>query len=257
LADRPELSSAEIAYHMAIMREMREIIDRRECKQRTLYIFDKDGTLIEPKSGQTFVQSPEDQQLKPGVAEKLAELREQGGVFAMASNQGGCARKTVPVVELHAGMLLYRSGLWRKVVAVNHLNDGTLSVELSDGDEYSYSDYDTVEVSYKTIDDAVEEMRVALKLTGIHFSMMAHSYEADRAEAYAIDGAYCRLIECPEDCPKFRKPHPGMLLYLAEHLEERLVEEFDRKVFVGDLPEDEQAAKAAGFEFEWAETFFA
>lgn len=54
-----------------------------------LVIFDKDGTLVKPKSGATFVQSPSDQQLLVGVAERIAELREIGAVFAIASNQGG------------------------------------------------------------------------------------------------------------------------------------------------------------------------
>jgi len=46
--------------------------------QTKLYIFDKDGTLTIPKSGEIFVQYPEDQQLISGVAERLLELRKEG-----------------------------------------------------------------------------------------------------------------------------------------------------------------------------------
>lgn len=61
----------------------------------TLYIFDKDGTLVAgvPKAdGKTRpANKSEEQILLPGVAEKISELRNQGHLIAIASNQGGCA----------------------------------------------------------------------------------------------------------------------------------------------------------------------
>lgn len=56
-----------------------------------LLILDKDGTLTQPKSGERWVQSPEDQEFIPGVAEALAWYRADGWVMAIASNQGGVA----------------------------------------------------------------------------------------------------------------------------------------------------------------------
>lgn len=56
-----------------------------------LLILDKDGTLTQPKSGERFVQSPEDQELIPGVAEALGRYRADGWMMAIASNQGGVA----------------------------------------------------------------------------------------------------------------------------------------------------------------------
>lgn len=56
-----------------------------------LAIFDKDGTLIKPRSGQTFVQSPDDQELLPGVKEQIEAMAKDGWEFAIASNQGGVA----------------------------------------------------------------------------------------------------------------------------------------------------------------------
>lgn len=58
-----------------------------------LVILDKDGTLVKPKSGGTFVQSPDDQELLPGVAERIAELKASGHTIVVASNQGGIAAK--------------------------------------------------------------------------------------------------------------------------------------------------------------------
>lgn len=56
-----------------------------------LVILDKDGTLVKPASGGEFVQHPEDQELLPGVAERVAELQKLGAILIIASNQGGGA----------------------------------------------------------------------------------------------------------------------------------------------------------------------
>jgi len=54
-----------------------------------LAILDKDGTLAQPKSGSKFVQSPDDQELMPGVKEAIAALVADGYMLVIASNQGG------------------------------------------------------------------------------------------------------------------------------------------------------------------------
>lgn len=51
---------------------------------------------------------------------------------------------------------------------------------------------------------------------------------------------------------KFRKPNPGLLIMASRHL---LKDAAARILYVGDRPEDEQTAKAAGIEFEWAENW--
>ena len=56
-----------------------------------LIILDKDGTLVSPKSGNTFVQRPTDQCLLPGVKERVTELKAIGATLVVASNQGGVA----------------------------------------------------------------------------------------------------------------------------------------------------------------------
>ena len=49
-----------------------------------------------------------------------------------------------------------------------------------------------------------------------------------------------------------RKPGPGMLLEAMEHCHV----EPEQTLMVGDRPEDEEAAKAAGCVFMWSEAFF-
>jgi D-glycero-D-manno-heptose 1,7-bisphosphate phosphatase len=55
-----------------------------------LYIFDKDGTLV-GGMGNRPANTPDEQKILPGVAEKISELREQGHKIAIVSNQGGVA----------------------------------------------------------------------------------------------------------------------------------------------------------------------
>lgn len=52
--------------------------------------------------------------------------------------------------------------------------------------------------------------------------------------------------------PFFRKPQPGMLMWLMLRLESPVTD----TVYVGDSPEDQAAARAAGIGFYWAKDFF-
>ena len=54
-----------------------------------LIIFDKDKTLVKPKSRGRFVNFPKDQILLKGVDKKVQRLREDGVLMAIATNQGG------------------------------------------------------------------------------------------------------------------------------------------------------------------------
>ena len=58
-----------------------------------LYIFDKDGTLVrelpDPKIGTRPANTPEEQELLPGVLSKIVSLKAEGHRIAIASNQGG------------------------------------------------------------------------------------------------------------------------------------------------------------------------
>lgn len=58
-----------------------------------LAVLDKDGTLVLPKSNNTFVQNPTDQILMVGAIEGCQRLIDSGYTLAIASNQGGVAAK--------------------------------------------------------------------------------------------------------------------------------------------------------------------
>lgn len=57
----------------------------------SIYIFDKDGTICQSKSGKTFINFSFDQELISGVKKKIDSLKEQGHLVAVISNQGGVA----------------------------------------------------------------------------------------------------------------------------------------------------------------------
>ena len=54
-----------------------------------LYIFDLDGTLRVTKSGRPCPNTPDDQELLPGVREKIIALSDAGHRVTAATNQGG------------------------------------------------------------------------------------------------------------------------------------------------------------------------
>lgn len=56
-----------------------------------LILFDRDGTLTIPASGERFPKSVNDQQWMPGRIEKLHHLHGQGVKTAIITNQGGAA----------------------------------------------------------------------------------------------------------------------------------------------------------------------
>ena len=59
--------------------------------RKGLLILDKDGPLVKPLSGETFVQDPSDPVVLDGVRKKLEDAEKAGFAIAIASNQGGVA----------------------------------------------------------------------------------------------------------------------------------------------------------------------
>ncbi len=74
----------------------------------SLFIFDKDGTLIRLKLNRLRIPRPvirpEEQVLIPGVFEKLAVLRAQGHKIAIASNQRAIAQGLISMAQAEALM---------------------------------------------------------------------------------------------------------------------------------------------------------
>lgn len=54
-----------------------------------LLMIDKDGTLVQPKSGAKFVGEPWDQEALPGAREAIAQYNSEGWTICIVSNQGG------------------------------------------------------------------------------------------------------------------------------------------------------------------------
>jgi D-glycero-D-manno-heptose 1,7-bisphosphate phosphatase len=67
-----------------------------------LYIFDKDGTLVEQINGERPANNLAEQKVIPGVLEKCQTLIAEGHLLAVASNQGGVAFGFITAVEAHA-----------------------------------------------------------------------------------------------------------------------------------------------------------
>ncbi len=151
------------------------------------YIFDKDGTLTQSIKGDGFANSVEDQELIPGVTEKLAEIREAdpNAQFLIASNQGGVAFGYLTFEEANA--------MCQKAIA--DIN-GSLSVFCPEHPEGTVAPYNV--------------------------------------------------------SSQYRKPSPGMILYLMAELDA----DPNAVVYIGDRDTDRQAAAAAGISFEWANEFF-
>ncbi len=115
-----------------------------------------------------------------------------------------------------------------------------------------------VAAGHKSLQDAIAEMRYAMQLTGIDQAYFCPDMEG--FECYSLDkyrdipittslngGNYEHLIG------KYRKPDSGMLelaisrLYNSQRIWER--QPIEETIFIGDRPEDEQAAHNAQIPF--------
>jgi D-glycero-D-manno-heptose 1,7-bisphosphate phosphatase len=194
-----------------------------------LLLLDKDGTLIQPRSGRRFVRHPQDQELMPGVKAAIAQYAAQGWKMAIVSNQGG--------------------------VAAGH----------------------------KTLEDAIAEMAYCLELLPqIEVGFFCPDFEGNdcwrvrRKNPEFIGDKPCEAIQaitwCVEDdrwipdtiyslispsqvVGRCRKPEPGMLILAQQEyvVATRTENQLPQTLMVGDRPEDEQAAQAAGVDFLWAQ----
>jgi D-glycero-D-manno-heptose 1,7-bisphosphate phosphatase len=163
--------------------------------------------LVQTKSGKPFLTHG-DQELMPGVKEKIAAHKATGDIITVISNQGG-----IPKYKSLDSAIAEFQELMQMLPDVSSC--------------YFCPDFGGAECIYLN-----QEGRVVF----VH----AHWKK------------YSHLIG------SFRKPHPGMLLLAIEHELRKPVAE-DRKPnqeiaeYVGDRPEDEGAAMAAGVPFHWAD----
>lgn len=204
---------------------MNNVLDLKTVKA---LILDRDGTLTETVSGDTFPQNAQDLKLRPGVREAIAHYVEDGWTPIVASNQGG------------------------------------------------------VGAGFKTLQDAVDEMAYLMQLLPeIEVCLFCPETAPPRwlrwlryfgllkttCITVKPDGAFDRCSEwfCDEDMilwagsktwgpgysTSFRKPG-GLMLYLATQLSCLGLSPFPLKMmYVGDRPEDEEAARNANIDFMW------
>lgn len=239
-----------------------------------LLVIDKDLTLIRPSSGATFVQHPEDQVLIEGVAEAIDRYHKAGWAIVIASNQGGCDLSIVLGRKVPVGAYLVLDGQDYKITGIRkdeNMDDPMLHFQLNrerDNGKRYYSTYpDSREViRYKTVEDAIEEMRYYMKLIypllswpqSLYFrGLLCPDFSGETCWAvnsFSEQGNW-KAYEVSEPIRGakigYRKPQSGMIKEAIDYLEFSglKVEEI---LFVGDRPEDQQAAEAANVRFLWA-----
>lgn len=222
-----------------------------------LAAIDKDGTITKTISGKPFPEHPEDQQLIPGVAERLEELRSLNFRLTIVTNQGGCAEFEVFAEYIKPGMQVNLDGVWAKVLETE---TGSRTHLLTDLGRYTISGL--YKARFKSVQEAIDETIYACKLAGIweaYLCPSAPKTNGDRViRVSEVDGNWQHAEYSLEQAidllglnscwlTGFRKPHSGML-----RMAEGLMSKPKRKLMIGDRSEDEAAAKSAGFEFLWA-----
>lgn len=104
----------------------------------------------------------------------------------------------------------------------------------------------------KSLDSCFKEQRYTLQLVPqLHKIYFCPDYEG--RQLGIVYRSHHRLATPSEyftDLPSFRKPEPGMLEYI------KLTHDSNKLLFVGDRPEDEQAAAKAGIDFKWAKDWW-
>ncbi len=190
-------------------------------RQNKLLVIDKDGTLVKTCSGQTFVQSPSDQQLIPGVERRLMQFKDDGWDIAIASNQGGveAGHKTIAqaVEEMRFCIQLLPPGLIAEAFFCPDLTGMRcfwMPGSTNGGAEevFHHSRYDVI-------------------VAGDRLMFI-----------YPIQGTYRKRAD--------GQPGHGMISLARRH-------DPDTVLFVGDREEDRHAAHDAGVEFRSAADWLA
>lgn len=106
--------------------------------------------------------------------------------------------------------------------------------------------------TYPTQEDVESRLRELLKAlnageeTAVY---VAYGYQNRKGQWAPVPAEF---RDVPTYSQSWRKPNPGMLLQAMQDAGARP----DETVYIGDRPEDQAAALAAGIRFEWAEDFF-
>jgi len=202
-----------------------------------LILFDLNGTIVNTP----FIDH-QPLHILSGRQEKLAALSHQGLITGVCTNQGG------PIWRAATGKTNFPT-------ATDVANEckAIITQLLTPGHFWCISLYD--KRAKFLLHRAVEQEIADAAIMG---SEPVYS-EADTVLAglkEQMEQAFL-LWECPVSIwvgadKDWRKPEPGMLTF-ARNL---VGTEATETLYVGDLPDDEQAAKNAGCDFMWADEFF-
>lgn len=180
---------------------------------------DLDGTVRESATGATFINDPYDQRLIPGVKEAIARYPYPEWSIIGITNQGGVA----------AGFKTLE----------NCITEQQRTMELSKANELEYPRIkciyfcpDNGETCWRVIDDF-----------GID--------EANQIDTSVVDRHFHPYLK--QWVGKFRKPNHGMIEIAIARLGFGVKLNRSECLFVGDRPEDQQAAANANIPFMWAE----
>lgn len=198
-----------------------------------LLLLDKDGTLIAPKYGKWVNDDPTNQRIIPGAAETLAAWVEAGWKPVICSNQGGVdsgyKTEEQAIAEMSYAMSLFQPSIQCAYFCPSApLHGWRLKMRQWLG-------------LFKTrcidVQHAYSDVEVWGESSKLPFSNSSVADEYDMAGGMGIHG--------------YRKPG-GMMLFLAVELN-NLPRQDRRVLYVGDRPEDEQAAAAVGYPFRQAQ----
>jgi len=184
-----------------------------------LRVFDKDGTLVQTKSGETFPKLG-DQQLIPGVKERIAAYAAAGDIIAVASNQGGIPRyKTLEdaIAEF-----------WELMTLLPEISVCFFCPDFDGKQCWSVPNPET-EIFGRSL--APSRTHVAGRVKDYYAAKPLH-------EGVGSGLSYGELIGT------FRKPNPGMLKAAM------LWANVDTCSYVGDRPEDEEAASSISIPYQ-------
>ncbi len=121
---------------------------------------------------------------------------------------------------------------------------------------YGYSNQGGVAAGQKSLEDTIAEQQYTLTLfpeiTAIFFCPDYEGnllYKADRREAIKYErDTYLLPYGRVKAFDSFRKPARGGIDFIVCWLNQS----FEKILYIGDRPEDEQAAEAAAIKFQWA-----
>ena len=218
-------------------------------KDYQLYAFDLDWTLRGTISGKTFPEHISDWQLLPCRLEKIKEIQKADKNIVVLTNQGGLIWREATGSDKYPTPIMLAESLKHTIML--------LSWQCSTKqDPWYISLYDQRAVDL--INKNIEKEILAASMIAGHSTdpQAAPEYETPEEILKRLQNELFEVLQrfnvrISID-PSWRKPEPGML----QHAIQLFQVELEETLFVGDRPEDEQAAKNANVDFMWAYEFF-